>query len=81
MFLRIITPDKEIFSGEVSSVTLPGKKGSFQVLNNHAALISTLDAGKMSYQSSTEIINLEIKEGVVEVLNNTIQVLVEGVKK
>jgi F-type H+-transporting ATPase subunit epsilon len=45
MYLEIITPDTRLFEGEVSSVTLPGEKGSFQILNNHAPVISILQAG------------------------------------
>lgn len=81
MFLEIITPDKQIFAGEVVSATLPGKKGSFQVLNNHAAIISTLDAGILKYRTSQGEVALDILGGVAEVLNNNIQVLIEGVKK
>ncbi|MCU0439614.1 MAG: ATP synthase F1 subunit epsilon [Raineya sp.] len=82
MFLEIITPDKQIFSGEVVSATLPGKKGSFQVLNNHAAIISTLDAGTLKYKAvNKDEVSLEILGGVAEVLNNNIQVLIEGIKK
>jgi F-type H+-transporting ATPase subunit epsilon len=81
MFLEIITPDKQVFSGEVVSATLPGKKGSFQILNSHAAIISTLDAGTLKYKTSKEEISLEILGGVAEVLNNSIQVLIEGLKK
>ena len=52
MQLEIITPDKTIFDGEVESATFPGSKGSFQVLKDHAALISSLDKGKVSYKQN-----------------------------
>ncbi|MBL7923504.1 MAG: hypothetical protein JNL88_04830, partial [Bacteroidia bacterium] len=42
MQLEIITPDKKVFEGEVSSVMVPGSKGRFQMLENHAAIVSTL---------------------------------------
>jgi len=42
MNLEILTPDKKVFEGEVNSVSLPGTMGSFEVLNHHAPLISTL---------------------------------------
>ena len=45
MKIEIITPDKKIFAGEIKSVRVPGKKGSFQVLKDHAPIISTLENG------------------------------------
>ena len=45
MKIEIITPDKKIYEGEIKSVRVPGKKGSFQVLKDHAPIISTLDSG------------------------------------
>ena len=45
MKIEIITPDKKIFEGEIKSVRVPGKKGSFQVLKDHAPIISTLENG------------------------------------
>jgi len=81
MYLEIITPDSSIFAGEVLSATLPGKKGSFQVLKSHAAIISTLQEGTIKYRTSQEEVSLEITGGVAEVLNDKIQVLVEGLKK
>ncbi|MDX1904741.1 MAG: ATP synthase F1 subunit epsilon [Thermonemataceae bacterium] len=80
MFLEIISPDKKIFAGEVVSATLPGKKGSFQVLNNHAPIISTLEEGTLRYQTQQGEVSLQVLGGVVEVLQNKIKVLVEGTK-
>ncbi len=78
MHLEIIKPDKKVFEGEVSLVQLPGFDGSFEILNNHAPLISVLKNGKI------KIINEEkqnqffdIKSGLVEVLKNKIVVLAE----
>lgn len=79
MYLEIITPDKKVFSGEVSMATFPGSKGSFQVLNNHAPLISTLERGKISMRTSQGEQSLLVDGGVVEVLNNQIIVLAEAV--
>lgn len=81
MYLEIITPDSNIFAGEVLSATLPGKKGSFQVLKSHAAIISTLERGTIKYKTSQGEVSLEITGGVAEVLNDNIQVLVEGLIK
>jgi len=43
MILEIITPDKVVYSGQVKLVRLPGSQGSFEILNHHAPIISTLD--------------------------------------
>ena len=79
MYLEILTPDQTVFEGEVESAKFPGSKGEFQVLNNHAALISSLDQGQVEYVSKEGIKKLVIHGGVVEVLNNKITVLAEGV--
>ena len=80
MKLKIITPDKEVFSGEVDRVQVPGSKGSFQVLKNHAPIISTLDAGNVK-MTDTEgnSSSLTISGGVIEVKNNEIIILAESV--
>ncbi len=78
MHLEIYTPEKTLFDGEVNSVTFPGTDGSFQVLNNHAPLISTLKKGTVTYKGKDEEADVEITGGVVEVLNNTVTVLAEG---
>lgn len=75
MQVEILTPDKVLFSGEASSVKLPGSKGQFEVLNNHAAIISSLDPGKVYVKSSEGNQEFEITGGVVEVLKNKVTVL------
>lgn len=45
MKLSIITPDKIVFEGDATAVTVPGTSGSFQILKDHAAIISTLEDG------------------------------------
>ena len=47
MILEIITPEKQIFNGEVTSVKFPGTNGEFEILNNHAPIISTLEKGEI----------------------------------
>ncbi len=79
MHLEIITPDKKVFEGEVVSATFPGSKGSFQVLKNHAALISSLDKGKVIYKTRDKENELIVNGGVVEVLNNKIILLAEEI--
>ena len=80
MTLEILTPDKTVYQGAVTSVTVPGSMGSFEVLKDHAPIISTLEDGKVIIRdgSKPEEVFL-IKGGVVEVLNNKITVLAEGV--
>ncbi len=82
MTLEILTPDQTVFEGEVTSVTVPGTQGSFEVLNNHAPIISTLEDGKVIIRTGAkneEI--LFIKGGVIEVIKNKITVLAEGIVK
>lgn len=78
MHLDIITPDKTVFNGEVTSVQLPGVEGKFQVLKNHAPLIATLVQGKVKVvDASKETLFFEVSGGVVEVLDNKVTVLAE----
>ena len=93
MKLDIITPESGIFSGEVTAVSLPGKDGIFQVLNNHAPVISALSEGVLSIDlesplseeqkneaievESPEKISVKIKGGVAELTNNKLIVLAE----
>lgn len=79
MKLQVITPDKLAYEGEVTAVTVPGSAGSFQILKDHAAIVSTLEDGKVIIKSGNgeEVIN--IKGGVVEVKDNNIIVLAEGI--
>ncbi|MCI5742292.1 ATP synthase F1 subunit epsilon [Phocaeicola faecicola] len=77
MHLVIVSPERMVFDGEVSQVTLPGQVGEFQILKNHAPLISALAAGKLTYTSGTEMQSLNISGGFVEVSNNQISVCAE----
>jgi F-type H+-transporting ATPase subunit epsilon len=78
MHLEIITPDKKVFEGEVKLVQVPGSKGSFEILKNHAPIISTLEAGKIKVIGSDDKENFfKVDGGVLEVKNNTIIVLAE----
>jgi F-type H+-transporting ATPase subunit epsilon len=79
MLLEIITPDKKVFEGEVSSATFPGADGSFQVLNDHAPLISLLKDGVVEYKSKEAVQQTKITGGVVEVLKNKVILLADGV--
>jgi len=79
MYLEIITPDKSVFEGEVSSAQFPGTQGSFEVLNNHAPLISTLENGRVRVTTATGNQYFNVNGGVVEVLKNRIILLAESV--
>ncbi len=78
MKLEIITPEKKLFEGKITSITVPGSKGPFMVLLNHAPVISTLDKGQIiivTESNITEIIDIE--GGVIEVQRNNIIVLAD----
>jgi len=78
MYLEIVTPEEKLFTGEVKLVQLPGSKGSFEMLRNHAPIISTLESGsiKLITLEGKELF-FEIKGGVIEGSNNKIIVLAE----
>jgi F-type H+-transporting ATPase subunit epsilon len=92
MTLEIISPEVILFKGEVTSVTVPGVEGEFQMLNNHAAIVSALGKGYVKFQGTQ--INLErgveskfvvennsyklaISSGTLEMKNNKAIVLVD----
>jgi F-type H+-transporting ATPase subunit epsilon len=83
MYIEVVTPDEKIYEGEVESATFPGSDGSFQVLNNHAPMISTLGKGDMRLvkivDKKTEEASYLVEGGVVEVLNNKVTVLAEKI--
>jgi len=78
MQLEILTPEHNVFSGQVYGIQLPGINGSFEILEKHAAMIASLGKGKMKVlkdKHNTE--TYEISGGFVEVLNNKVSVLIE----
>jgi len=79
MLLEIITPDSKLYKGEVKLVQVPGSKGSFQILNNHAPIISTLDPGDVKViDENDRTFFFTINGGVIEVKNNHIMILAES---
>jgi F-type H+-transporting ATPase subunit epsilon len=90
MFIEIVSPEKTIFTGDVSSVYLPGSEGFFQILDNHAPIVSTLKKGtielsgefdselsqNLSLQGNSKA-SLDIESGVVEMKNNKLIILVD----
>ena len=75
--LTIITPQETIFEGLVEKVELPGDKGSFMVLKNHAPVISSLSQGSIVYVSDGELTRVAIRDGFVRVNNNEVVVCAE----
>lgn len=80
MTVEIITPDKDVFNGEATSVKLPGKNGEFQILNDHAPLVSTLAKGNLELVTAGKTQNFLVDGGVIEVSNNKVLVLAETVE-
>jgi F-type H+-transporting ATPase subunit epsilon len=80
MYLEILTPQKKIFGGEIKLLKVPGSKGSFEVLNNHAPIISTLEKGPLKIITpDNESQIFQVDSGVIQVVNNKIIVLIESV--
>ena len=92
MFLEIVTPEASIFRGEVDSVTVPGVDGQFQMLNNHAPIVSLLQEGNVkiqgqlsfdeAYQDKFKSVDkttsiLPIQSGTIELNDNKIIILVD----
>ena len=89
MFIEIVSPEKTLYTGDVTSVHLPGSEGFFQILNNHAPIVSTLKNGQIklkgNFDSKSENLNilsggeasLEIQSGVVEMKKNKLIILVD----
>lgn len=75
MVVEVITPDKVLFSGEANAVKLPSSSGAFEVLANHAPLISSLEKGKVVVKTNSGDETFEVTGGIVEVLNNKVVVL------
>jgi F-type H+-transporting ATPase subunit epsilon len=80
MQLEIVTPDKKVYTGKVKLVQVPGTNGSFEVLKNHAPIISTLEKGKVKVvEANDNEIFFEMDKGVIEVNKNKIIVLAEKI--
>ena len=78
MTVEIITPEKKLFEGETSMVKVPGSKGSFQMLNMHAPIVSTLEKGEVVIREMNDNeLTFSVNGGLVECKNNKIVILVE----
>lgn len=80
MILEIITPEAKLFSGEVTSVVLPGANGSFQLLNNHAPIISGLTKGIIKIDLAQSTQTFDPIEGKVEVSSKSDKQLLVHIK-
>ena len=77
MTLEIVSPEKTVFKGEVESITLPGTKASFTILNNHAPIISSLSKGILRYKIKENETELPVDGGFIEVTENLITVCLD----
>ncbi|WP_445381028.1 F0F1 ATP synthase subunit epsilon [Robiginitalea sp. IMCC43444] len=92
MYLEIVSPEATLFAGEVSSVTVPGINGEFQMLKDHAPVVSLLQEGEVKITGQIEIEEefedkfrkegngktvLAIKSGTIELKNNKVIVLAD----
>ena len=92
MFLEIVSPEATLFSGEVVSVTVPGINGEFQMLNDHAPIVSLLQEGDVKIEGGIQLEEeyenrfasdgkgktvLSISSGTVEMKNNHVIVLAD----
>ncbi len=80
MDIAILSPDKPIYEGKAKMLTLPGLDGLFQILDNHAPLVAALGEGEVRVDKENgEALKINIATGFIEVLNNTVSLLVSGV--
>ena len=80
MNLSILTPDKELFHGKVTSVNVPAIDGRFEVLKGHAPIVAALGKGEVRYKlSKGEKRSIQIEQGFIEVLRDVVSLLVTGV--
>ena len=79
MHLVVLTPEKEVFNGRVKSVKVPGIAGQFEVLENHAAIVSVLTEGEVRMiLDDGNRSTFKIEKGFIEVLQNEVALLVQG---
>lgn len=82
MNITVLTPDQEIYQGPITSVKVPGVGGQFEILKNHAPIVSALGEGPVRLRiASGSDMSFSIEKGFIEVLNNEVSLLVQGYKK
>jgi len=79
--LEIITPEKPIFKDQIESVTIPGTQGSFQILKNHAPIISSFEIGIIKVKKAASETYYTTSGGTVEVSHNKVLVLADSIEK
>ena len=80
--LEIVTPSISAFSGEIKSITVPGTKGRFQILKNHAPIISTFDIGMIKVElPDGKSDHYATAGGTIEVLDNKVLVLADSIEQ
>lgn len=78
MNLIVLTPDKQLYQGEVSRITVPGVQGEFEVLENHAPIVSSLATGTVNITTENKDTEAwKINSGFIEVLDNKVSLLVQ----
>ncbi len=75
--LRIVSPERVVYDGPVESVLVPGTMGSFEILNDHAPIISSLQPGLVEYATKDGKQQLMVNGGFVEVQKNRVSLCVE----
>ena len=81
MNLTMLTPEKEIFNGSITSVKVPGINGQFEILKDHAAIVSALGKGEVRILNSKgEKVIFNINQGFIEVVNNEVSILVQSLQ-
>ena len=81
LYLEIITPEKPIFKDKIESVTIPGTLGSFQILKNHAPIISSFEIGIIKVKTASAEAFYTTAGGTVEVNKNQVLVLADSIEK
>lgn len=82
MELTILTPEEAFFKGNISSVKVPGISGGFEILSNHAPIVSALGRGNVSFtKEDGSRVTIQIGGGFVEVLNNKVAVLAQDLSQ
>lgn len=75
--LRIVSPEKVVYDGEVERVNVPGMLGNFEILQHHAPIISALQNGKVTYVNAEGTHELDVNGGFVEVQKDQVSLCVE----
>lgn len=75
--LKIVSPEKIVFNGDVDGVIVPGTSGQFEILDHHAPIISSLEKGVVTYKAGADTVSVEVLGGFVSVKKNEVNVCVE----